>query len=48
MRGPGAPAWQTVAEVALWFDEVPSVTPVDVKATQGKPTPGVKQEPHRA
>ena len=39
--GPGAPAWQTLSEVASWFEDVPSMAAVQVNAVQGRPTAGV-------
>jgi len=38
--GSGAP-WQTLPEVAKWFEDVPSITTVPVTATQGTSTAGV-------
>jgi hypothetical protein len=36
--GSGAPAWQTLAEVAKWFVETPSVTPHALTVQQGQST----------
>jgi sugar lactone lactonase YvrE len=38
--GAGAPAWQTLGEVAQWFQEVPTITPTPVNAVQGTSTAG--------
>jgi hypothetical protein len=34
----GAPAWQTLAEVAKWFEETPTVTPHALTVQQGQST----------
>ncbi len=39
--GPGSPSWQTLSEVGQWLEDVPSITPVQVNATQGTSTAGV-------
>jgi hypothetical protein len=36
--GSGAPAWQTLAEVAKWFEETPTVTPHALTVQQGQST----------
>ena len=36
--GAGAPAWQTLAEVATWFEESPSVAAVPLTVEQGQST----------
>jgi hypothetical protein len=36
--GSGAPAWQTLAEVAKWFEEAPTVTPHALTVQQGQST----------
>jgi hypothetical protein len=38
--GSGAPAWQTLTEVAKWFGESPSVTAIPLTVVQGKSTLG--------
>jgi hypothetical protein len=38
--GAGAPAWQTLGEVAQWFEDVPTITPTPVNAIQGTTTAG--------
>jgi hypothetical protein len=39
--GSGAPAWQTIAEVAAWFQEDPVMTATPLTAQEGKVTTGV-------
>jgi hypothetical protein len=39
--GSGAPAWQTIAEVAAWFQEDPVITATPLAATEGKATTGM-------
>jgi hypothetical protein len=39
--GSGAPAWQTIAEVAAWFQEDPVITATPLGATEGMATSGI-------
>jgi len=36
----GSPAWQTLPEVAAWFEDMPAITTAQVTATQGTSTAG--------
>jgi PKD domain len=38
--GAGAPAWQTLAEVAKWFEDTPTVTAIPLAVEQGQDTTG--------
>jgi hypothetical protein len=39
--GAGAPPWQTIAEVAQWFQEDPALTAIPLAAVEGKATTGM-------